>query len=55
MTVDILDTSIVDVPTALLAVAAFLALNRWHGKLTIVAVVLSCGLAGVALQATGAV
>jgi hypothetical protein len=35
-------------------VAAFLALNRYHGKLTIVAVVLSCGLAGVALQATGA-
>ena len=55
VTVDILDTSIVDVPTALLAVAAFLALNRWHGKLTVVAVVLSCGLAGVALQATGAV
>ena len=55
VTVDILDTSVVDVPTALLAVAAFLALNRWHGKLTIVAVVLSCGLAGVALQATGAV
>jgi chromate transporter len=54
VTVDILDTSIVDVPTALLAVAAFLALNRYHGKLTIVAVVLSCGLAGVALQATGA-
>jgi chromate transporter len=54
VTVDILDTSIVDVPTAVLAVAAFLALNRWHGKLTIVAVVLSCGLAGVALQATGA-
>jgi chromate transporter len=55
VTVDILDASVVDVPTALLAVAAFLALNRWHGKLTIVAVVLSCGLAGVALQATGAV
>ena len=55
VTVDILDTSVVDVPTALLAVAAFLALHRWHGKLTVVAVVLSCGLAGVALQATGAV
>jgi chromate transporter len=55
VTVDILDASVVDVPTALLAAAAFLALNRWHGKLTIVAVVLSCGLAGVALQATGAV
>jgi hypothetical protein len=36
VTVDILDTSIVDVPTAVLAVAAFLALNRYHGKLTIV-------------------
>jgi chromate transporter len=55
VTVDILDASVVDVPTALLAVAAFLALNRWHGKLTVVAVVLSCGLAGVAFQATGAV
>ena len=55
VTVDILDASVVDVPTALLAVAAFLALNRWHGKLTVVAVVLLCGLAGVALQATGAV
>jgi chromate transporter len=55
VTVDILDASVVDAPTALLAVAAFLALNHWHGKLTIVAVVLSCGLAGVALQATGAV
>jgi hypothetical protein len=53
--VDESDASVVDVPTALLAVAAFLALNRWHGKLTIVAAVLSCGLAGVALQATGVV
>ena len=50
---DILETSIVDVPTAILAVAAFLALNRWHGKLTILAVVASCGLAGLALQAFG--
>ena len=55
VTVDIVDASVVDVPTAILAVAAFLALNRWHGKLTIVAVVLACGLAGVALQASGAV
>src|SRR5215211_2014869 len=55
VTVDILDASIVDVPTAVLALAAFLALNRWHGKLTVVAVVLACGLAGAALQATGAV
>jgi hypothetical protein len=55
VTVDILDTSIVDAPTALLAVAAFLALIRWHDKLTVVGVVLGCGIAGVLLQATGAV
>ena len=55
VTVDIVDTSVVDVPTAILAVAAFLALNRWHGRLTVVAVVLACGVAGVALQASGAV
>jgi hypothetical protein len=33
VTVHIIDTSVVDVPTALLAVGAFLALNRWHAKL----------------------
>jgi chromate transporter len=55
VTVDILDTSVVDLPTALLVAAAFLALNRWHGKLTVVAVVLTCGIAGALLQATGAV
>jgi chromate transporter len=55
VTVDILDASVVDVATALLAIAAFLALNRWHGKLTVVAVVLGCGLAGAALQASGLV
>ena len=55
VTVDILDTSVVDLPTALLAAAAFLALNRWHAKLTVVAVVFACGLAGALLQATGAV
>src|SRR4051794_4012310 len=50
--VQIIDTSVVDVPTAILAVAAFLALNRWHGKLTVVYVVLGCGLVGAALQLT---
>jgi chromate transport protein ChrA len=55
VTIDILETSVVDLPTALLAVAAFLALTRWHGKLTVVGVVLGCGIAGVLLQATGAV
>jgi chromate transporter len=52
VTVHIVDTSIVDVPTALLAIGAFLALNRWHGKLTVVYVVLGCGLIGLLLQAT---
>jgi chromate transporter len=53
VTVDIIDASVVDVPTAILAGAAFLALNRWHGKPTVVAVVLACGIVGVAVQATG--
>jgi chromate transporter len=52
VTVDIVDASVVDVPTAVLAVAAFLALNRWHGKLTVLYVVLGCGLVGGALQLT---
>ena len=55
VTIDILDTSVVDVPTAVLAVVAFVALNRWHGKLTIVAVVLGCGAGGALLQATSVV
>ena len=52
VTVDIVDTGVVDVWTALLAVAAFAALLRWHGKLTVLYVVLSCGLVGALLQAT---
>ncbi len=52
VTVDIVDTSIVDGYTAALAVGAFLALNRWHGKLTVLYVVLGCGLLGAALQLT---
>src|SRR3954453_14267153 len=52
VTVEIVETSVVDVYTAILAVAAFLALNRWHDKLTVLYVVLSCGLGGVALQST---
>ncbi|MEJ7875548.1 MAG: chromate transporter, partial [Solirubrobacterales bacterium] len=53
--VSIVDTGVVDVPTALLAVGAFLALNRWHGKLTVLWVVAACGATGAALQLTGAV
>jgi chromate transporter len=52
VTVQIVDTSVVDVYTALLAIGAFAALQRWHGKLTVLWVVLACGLVGAALQAT---
>ncbi len=52
VTVDIVDTSVVDGWTAALAIGAFAALQRWHGKLTVVYVVLGCGLIGVLLQAT---
>jgi chromate transporter len=52
VTVDILDYSVVDVPSALLALAAFAVLYRWQGKLTILFVVLGCGLIGAALQVT---
>jgi chromate transporter len=51
VTVDILDTSVVDVPTALIAAGAFLALNRWHSKLTVVYVMAACGAIGILLQA----
>jgi chromate transport protein ChrA len=50
--VEVVETSVVDVPTAILASVAFLALQRWHGKLTVLYVVLGCGVAGLALQAT---
>jgi chromate transport protein ChrA len=52
VTVDIVETGVVDVPTALLALAAFAALMRFHAKLTVLYVVLGCGLVGVALQFT---
>jgi chromate transporter len=52
VTVDIVDASVVDGYTAALAIAAFIALSRWHGKLTVLYVVLACGLVGAALQLT---
>jgi chromate transporter len=55
VTVDIVDTSVVDVPTAVLAIGGFLVLNRWHGKLTVLYVVLGSGLIGAGLQLTGLV
>jgi chromate transporter len=52
VTVQILDTSVVDVYTAILALAAFAGLYRFHGKLTVLYVVLGCGAIGALLQAT---
>jgi len=52
VTVQIVDTSVVDIYTAALAIGAFLVLNRYHGKLTVLYVVLGCGLIGAALQLT---
>jgi chromate transporter len=52
VTVEILEASIVDVYTATLALGAFLALNKWHSKLTVLYVVLGCGAIGAALQLT---
>lgn len=51
VTIQILGTSIVDLPSAALAVAAFILLSRFHSKATVVAVVVGCGLVGWALQA----
>jgi chromate transporter len=50
--VEIVETGVVDVPTAILALAAFAALNRWHGRLTVLYVVLGCGAVGALLQLT---
>jgi chromate transporter len=52
VTIEIVDASIVDAPTAIMAAGAFLALNRWHGKLTVLYVVVGCGVLGALLQAT---
>lgn len=52
VTVEIVDASVVDVPTALLAVGAFVALNRFHSKVTVLYVVVGCGLVGALLQVT---
>jgi chromate transporter len=52
VTVTILETSIVDAYTALIALTAFAALNRWHSKLTVVYVMAAAGVVGVVLQHT---
>jgi chromate transporter len=50
VTLSILETSVIDVPTAILAAGAFLALNRWHSKLTVLYVMTACGAIGVVIQ-----
>jgi chromate transporter len=52
VTVEIVKETVVDVPTALLAIAAFAVLMRYHDKLTVLYVVLGCGIVGAALQLT---
>jgi chromate transporter len=52
VTVEIVETSVVDAYTAAIAVGAFLTLNRWHGKLTVLYVMLASGAIGVLLEAT---
>ncbi len=52
VTVELLDAGVVDVYTAALAIGAFLALNRWHAKLTVLYVVFACGALGALLHQT---
>jgi chromate transporter len=52
VTVTILETSVVDVWTGLIALGAFAALQRWHGKMTVVYVMAVAGVVGVVLQHT---
>jgi chromate transporter len=50
--IEIGQTSIVDIPSAVLAVVGFVILNRFHSKLTVLYVVLGCGIVGALLQLT---
>jgi chromate transporter len=52
VTVDILDTSVPDVPSAVLAIAAFAVLYRSDSKLAVLWVMLGCGVVGALLQLT---
>ena len=52
VTVEILEDGVVDVGTALIAIASFAALYRFGSKLTVLYVVAGAGLAGALLQAT---
>jgi chromate transporter len=50
---EIVETGVVDGWTAALAVLSFAALLRWHGRLTVLFVVLGAGAAGALLQLSG--
>jgi len=52
VTVQIVNTSVVDVYTAILAIASFCVLLRCHRKLTVLYVVAGCGAIGALLQLT---
>ncbi len=52
VTVTILETSVTDAYTGLIALGAFAALNRWHSKLTVVYVMAVAGIVGAILQHT---
>lgn len=52
VTVQILGTSIADLPAAVLAVGAFIALSRLDSRFSIAGVVLACGLIGWLFQST---
>jgi chromate transporter len=52
VTVTILETSVTDVYTGLIALGAFAALSRWHSKLTVVYVMGTAGIIGAILQHT---
>ncbi len=52
VTVQIVKTSVVDIYTALMAIATFAILLRFHAKMTVLYVVLGCGAVGAVLQLT---
>jgi chromate transporter len=52
VTVDILESSVVDVPSGVLAAGAFAALYRFQAKLAVLYVVLGCGVLGALWQLT---
>jgi chromate transport protein ChrA len=52
VTVDILESSVVDIPSGVLAALAFVLLYRFQAKLTVLFVVLGCGAVGALLQLT---